>query len=179
MPIFNCLTVEPFSRINDKFITNDMIDATPLDRTVRHCLIDTPPNDPNNRFQSAVYQQIACDIVVETTFDYPYPYISEKTLRPIACKRMFIIVGSKGVLRLLKDKGFLTFDDFIDESYDEIHDAQDRFLSVITQIRKFCDRPLQEIVQYLKDNEHKLEHNFQNLMDLRNKEVAELQEKLS
>jgi hypothetical protein len=156
-----------------------MIDATPLSRTVRHHLVDTPPNDLTNRFQSTVYQKIACDIVVETTFDYPYPYISEKTLRPIACKRMFIIVGSAGTLRLLKEKGFMTFDDFVDESYDDISNARDRFLSVSAQIRKFCDRPLQEIVQYLKDNEHKLEHNFQNLMVLRSKEVAELQEKLS
>lgn len=169
----------PFTRINDRFSVDDRIDASPITKSVRHPYIQTPPRtSTRGMFQPDFYQHIACDIVTETVFDYPYPYITEKTLRPIACKRMFIIVGSYGILSHLKNKGFFTFDDFINEEYDAILDPIERFHAVIGQVHKFCNRSLDEIVQYLKNNKNKFDHNFDNLMSLQEKELSELKQKL-
>jgi hypothetical protein len=111
-------------------------------------------------------------------FDYPYPYITEKTLKPMLCKKIFIVAGPRGVLSHLRSKGFKTFDDFIDETYDSISNPNDRFFAVIDQIHRFCDRPLTEIKQYLSDNKSKFDHNFENLVSLRHKELDELKRKI-
>lgn len=87
-------------------------------------------------------------------------------------------MGPHGVLQLLKSKGFVSFDNIIDESYDEIKNPVDRFQQVINETRKFCDRPLNEIVQYLKNNQHRLEKNFAVLMNLQQQELQELESQL-
>lgn len=179
MPKFNHLYFDPPTRINDLFSLDDRIDASPVSVSERHPMIQTLPNSENEKFQADFYQYIACDIVVETTFDYPYPYITEKTLRPIACKRMFIVVGPTGILSHLRTKGFQTFGDIIDETYDSIADPIDRFLEIKNQIYRFCDRPLEEILQYLHNNKHKFKHNFDNLMSMQSKELDELRKNLA
>jgi hypothetical protein len=175
MPIFNVLRLDPFTRVNDAFVMDHSIDAGPIASPNRPAIIDSPPHTNQTRYQADFYKHIACDLVVETVLDYPYPYVSEKTLRPISCKRMFLILGPAGILSLLHQKGFCTFDDIIDESYDTIQDPCERFHAVMNQAEKFCDRPLQEIVQYLKDNQSRLERNFQNLKNLQTRELHELE----
>lgn len=174
MPIHNLLTVTPLSRVYDFFVNNDEIDASVVTSPKKSAIVHSEPNSPSTRYQADFYQEIACDLVVETVFDYPYPYISEKTLRPIACKRIFIVLGPSGILSLLKTKGFATFDDIIDESYDNTLDPIERFKQVITETRKFCDRPLAEIIQYLKNNQQRFESNFQVLMNLQQQELQHL-----
>ena len=176
--MFNLLTLNPVTRVNDSFVQDQTIDASPSNVSIRHPLILPEPKSWPVTDQVLFYQHIACDIVVETVFKYPYPYVSEKTLRPMACKRMFIVLGPPGVLKLLHSMGFKTFDDFINEDYDNISDPIDRFLAVNEQIHQLCDRPLEEIVQYLQTNESKFDHNFSNLVGLQEKEIKEISSKL-
>jgi len=178
MPIFNVLSLDPFIRVNDAFVMDHSIDARPIEFPIRPSIIDSEPNSKETRYQADFYQYIACDLVVETVLDYPYPYISEKTLRPILCKRMFLILGPVGVLSLLRNKGFYTFNDIIDESYDNISDPSDRFRAVISEAEKFCSRPLQEIVQYLEHSHSKFEHNFYTLTNLQELELLDLEKSL-
>jgi hypothetical protein len=166
------LSVNPPSRINDHWVTNDQINASAITCSVRDDRLAGKPNDPKYRFQADFYKKFACDIVSETVLQYPYAYISEKTLRPIACKRMFVILGAPGTLKLLQSKGFFTFGDFIDESYDDIADSQTRFLSVIVEIEKLCCTPLPEVKQYLHSIKSRPEHNFTVLQNLQSQELA-------
>jgi hypothetical protein len=179
MPIFNVLKIDPFTRVNDLFVQDQRIDASTNKVNIRHPLILSGPNSASSRYQAQFYQHAACDFVVETVLDYPYPYVSEKTLRPLASKRMFIILGPVGILKLLHSKGFETFDDFIDESYDTIQDPSNRFFAVNEQIHRFCNRPLEEIVQYLHNNQHKFDHNFDTLKALQQQELKEIVSKLA
>ena len=179
MPIFNVLKIDPFTRVHDLFVKNQQIDAFPNRVNICHPLISNGPNSVSSRYQAEFYQHAACDFVVETVLDYPYPYVSEKTLRPIACKRMFIILGPVGILKLLHNKGFETFGDFVNESYDAIQDSSDRFFAVNEQIHQFCDRPLEEIVQYLHNNQPKFDHNFNTLKTLQQQELKEIISKLT
>ena len=172
------LTLVPPARINDQFPHRGEIDVSPIDSSVFHPIVKGLPNDPTYRYQSDFYQNIACDIVVETVFDYPYPYITEKTLRPIACKRMFILIASQGCLLLLKKYGIMTFDDIIDESYDSIADPHTRYKTVIAEIRRFCCLPMNTIKEYMKQNQHKLEHNFNTLTLLHDCELMSISKQL-
>ena len=160
MPIFNVLKIDPFTRVNDLFVQDQRIDASANRVNIRHPLILSKQNSASSRYQAEFYQHAACDFVVETVLDYPYPYVSEKTLRPLASKRMFIVLGPAGILKLLHSKGFKTFSDFIDESYDAIQDPSDRFCVVNEQKHRFCARPLDEIVQYLHNNQNNFDHTF-------------------
>ena len=175
--MINLIEVLPKTTINDQFVSDNSIDASsPGNVDIRHPLI-TGFNS-HTRYQADFYKYVAVDIVVETVINYPYPYISEKTLRPLACKRMLIILGAPGTLKLLKSKGFVTFDDFINESYDDIQDPPARFKAVEKEIKKICDTPLEDIKDYMKNNSEKFEHNFSVLVNLQNTELKQIAEKL-
>lgn len=178
MTVKHILIPTPLVRINDEFFkSNANIDATPIGKNITHPLIPDGPNSPKSRFQADFYKNIGCDVVSETVFNYPYPYISEKTFRPIACKRMFIILGAPNTLNLLHTKGFETFNDFIDETYDIIPDPEERFLAVVKEVEKLCKKPTEEVIEYLRSIKTRLEHNFKTLKNLENTEIEELKKR--
>ena len=92
-------------------------------------LIDSKPN---------LYYNLACDITIsdyertfisiisETLMDEDTLFISEKTWKPIMVGHPFIILGNKDSLKYLKSLGYKTFDKWIDESYDDILDENER-----------------------------------------------------
>ena len=109
------IVTDPFTRVNETWADNT-VPWSVVAQNYKHPLIQGHAND--TRFQTEFYKHIAVDIVTEFVYNYPYPQISEKTLRPISCKRMFILVAAPGTLALLHRKGFRTFADVIDEEYD-------------------------------------------------------------
>lgn len=121
------------------------------------------------------YSKFALDIVAETVFDYPYAYISEKTLRPILHKRPFIIVGAAHTLYMLRHKGFQTFDMIIDETYDTILDPAQRFHSVCKSITNFTMQPLEKIRNDVAAISNVLEHNHTHLKNLEDIEIKQLE----
>lgn len=173
------LLTETKTRVNDLFITNDSIACTIPSTKISHPLIVGSAKDKDSMYQADFYKKIALDIVTETVFNYPYPYISEKTMRPIACKRMFIVVGAPHTLKLLHSKGFETFNDFIDESYDDIICATDRFHQVVKTIQTFLSIPLDNIKNFYQAEQKRFDHNFQILTQLRDQEHHQLKIRLN
>ena len=167
------LIPEQPTRVNDRFIFDGSIDASPLQHDITSNLVPGHPNDEHSRFHAAFYKNFALDIVTETVLNYPYPVITEKTLRPIACKRMFVVFGPPNVLRLLHQKGFQTFGDFINEDYDTISDPQLRFKQVVHSVTNFMSVPLENVKQYYRQNQTKFEHNFSILKNLRSVELQQ------
>ena len=125
-------------------------------------------------YQADFYKNFGLDIVTETVFDYPYPFITEKTLRPITSKRPFIVVGAVGTLNLLRKKGFRTFNQILDESYDDIINPSDRFDSVTASIKNFVTQPLDKIKNDVISISDVLEHNFQHYLMLEDIEISQL-----
>ena len=167
------------TRVNDRFIACSDIDSRPPDQDINSVFIEFTPEDDRSRFQPAFYNRFALDIVTETVFDYPYACITEKTLRPLACRRMFVLVAPSGVLSLLKSQGFVSFDNLLDETYDSIQEPQKRFLAVMATIRQFCSLPMDHIRAYMKENYWRLEQNFQVLKHLKQHQLAQLRQQLS
>lgn len=171
----NLIKLVPPTRVNDHWIFDQSINATTFGcKNFKHPLISGGPNDFATRYQADFYRHISLDVVVETVLDYRYAYITEKTLRPISCKRMFIVLGACNSLKLLRSLGFITFDDFIDESYDSIKDPKKRFLAVKKEIIRICNMPLDSIKQYMSENVHKLESNFSVLENLQHRELKKI-----
>jgi hypothetical protein len=177
----NIVTAIPWSRVNDQWIRTEKINGEPVTHSVTHSLIPGSPGlscgSPiyaNTRFYADFYSNIALDIVTEGAYHYPYPFISEKTIRPIVCKRLFIILGPANTLATLHNKGFETFGDIIKEDYDSITDPEERFLSVVKEIENFCAKDLDEIKQYYLDNKQKFDRNFNRLLQLHNEELEQI-----
>lgn len=87
------------------------------------------------------YKKSALDVVLETVFDDTKLHLTEKTLRPIACGKPFIIVSTPGCLGYLRDYGFETFGEYIDEGYDNILDPLDRLQAIINVMKHVSDLP--------------------------------------
>jgi hypothetical protein len=84
------------------------------------------------------YACTAIEVVLETLFDDSRLHLTEKTLRPIACGRPFILMATHGSLQYLRDYGFRTFDGLIDETYDTIEDPRQRIDAVVHEMSRIA-----------------------------------------
>jgi hypothetical protein len=105
------------------------------------------------------YQSTEIEVVLETLFDDDRLHLTEKSLRPIACKQPFILMATHGSLQYLRDYGFETFDSVWDESYDQIQDPVLRMQAIIDVMRDISAWSAEEWIS----NKHRLaqiaEHN--------------------
>ena len=82
------------------------------------------------------YTQTGMEIVLETLFDDSRLHLTEKSLRPIACGKPFMLVATAGSLKYLRSYGFETFGDLIDESYDLETDPVARLTAVVKEMSR-------------------------------------------
>jgi hypothetical protein len=85
------------------------------------------------------YNSTDIEVVLETLFDDERLHLTEKSLRPLACKQPFILVGTQGSLEYLRNYGFKTFGDIWDESYDQERDHQARLSAIATLMKTISD----------------------------------------
>ena len=102
-----------------------------------------PPNTAESG-SSADYcgsDYVACgiEIVLETLFDDNRWHLTEKTLRPIACGKPFILAATPGSLQYLQNYGFETFAGLIDETYDTIADSCRRLDAIVAEMKRIAD----------------------------------------
>lgn len=80
------------------------------------------------------YMDSYCHLVLETFFDADGSnrcFISEKVFKPIRHGQPFVVFGTPYTLKTLRQLGYRTFDNYIDNSYDEIEDNTERFKRLI------------------------------------------------
>ena len=82
------------------------------------------------------YQHTAIEVVLETLFDDARWHLTEKSLRPIACGRPFILAATAGSLQYLRSYGFETFGSVIDESYDTVQDPVERLQRICKEMKR-------------------------------------------
>jgi len=87
------------------------------------------------------YANCALEVVLETVFDSTKHHLTEKILRPIACRRPFILASTQGSLQYLRSYGFETFDGLIDESYDLEQDPLLRLHAITNEMQRLCSLP--------------------------------------
>ena len=105
-------------------------------------------------FSTRDYQSTEIEVVLETLFDDDRLHLTEKSLRPIACRQPFILAATHGSLQYLRDYGFRTFDQVWDESYDKIVDPHARMLAIIDlmkSIRNWTSQQRHEKIHLLHE----------------------------
>ena len=98
----------------------------------------------------SIYNQTAYSIVAETNYDNNYSFFTEKIVKPILARRLFLVVSGQHYLHNLRSLGFKTFDGIVDETYDSIEDNNLRFKSVCEQITYLINQPQEEILAKVK-----------------------------
>ena len=93
------------------------------------------------------YAHTAIEIVLETLFDDTRWHLTEKSLRPIACGRPFMLAGTPGSLEYLRSYGFKTFGNLIDESYDCITDPVSRLQCIVKEMKRISNLPRNQKIQ--------------------------------
>jgi len=82
------------------------------------------------------YNNTYIEVILETLFDDSRLHLTEKSLRPIACRQPFILAGTANSLEYLKSYGFKTFDPWIDETYDKIADSSERLGKILSEMKR-------------------------------------------
>jgi len=123
----------------------------------KHALLTIPENNTPSwasaDYDAKDYRSTAVSIVLETVFDDKI-HLTEKTLRPLACRHAFVLAAGPGSLKYLRNYGFKTFGHIFDESYDDETDAIKRLEKIISTMKQIqCLTPSQwqeinEIVNY-------------------------------
>ena len=115
------------------------------------------------------------NIISETTFMVPYQYISEKSLKPMAVYRPFIMLGPAGNLALLRDMGFKTFSKWWDESYDNEPDHVKRVEMVYDIANYILNKSYDEIHQMFEEMRDILLYNRKQIRKIPNYFLYNLQ----
>jgi hypothetical protein len=99
-------------------------------------------------------------VVTETVYFDNKLHLTEKVFKPIVCQRPFFLVAAPGNLAYLKSYGFRTFDQWIDESYDEETDHYVRIEKITAEIARLCAMSPATLKQIHKEMQEVLEYNF-------------------
>lgn len=110
-----------------------------------------------------MYVDTYFSLVTETVFDYPYSFRTEKIWKPIFMGHPWIAVANEGYYRDIRNLGFKTYGDLIDESFDQITNNQDRLNRIITVVE---DLSKQGLISFLQAAESTSKYNQQHMQEL-------------
>ena len=146
-------------------------------------------NEVANKWSNVTYEAILSSfihVIIETHYDQleftssPNGYdkefstssITEKTYKPIACQRPFIVLATPYWLRDLKRLGFKTFHPYIREDYDSIENNQLRLQAIVNEIQRISELSRQEFREIIDScNEIALE-NYRILLEKKHAQRA-------
>jgi hypothetical protein len=119
-------------------------------------------------------------IVTETVYFQPKLHLTEKVFKPIVTQRPFILVAAPGNLAYLKSYGFKTFDQWIDESYDEEQDHYIRIEKITNEIERLCQLSPEKLKAMHNEMKIILQYNYDHFYgDFKNIIVDELVDNFS
>ena len=110
-----------------------------------------------------LYNQCAFEVSSET-LTVEGSWFTEKTFRSIAAKTPVVLMGVPGILKDLRNLGFQTYSAYINESYDDIPNEQDRVNRVADTVNDIVSNGS---VAFAKAVEHIAEHNWNRLVELK------------
>jgi hypothetical protein len=90
-------------------------------------------------------------------------FLSEKTFKPVQYLQPFVLLAFPGSLAQFRKLGFNTFDRWIDESYDQIINDQERFDAALHSAKVFYDQPAEKLSNIMLEMLPVLEHNYYTL----------------
>ena len=122
-------------------------------------------NVENYSFHSLMSSKVFFELVNES---WPFVnntlFISEKLLKSIFAKNIFIVFGNPYTLRFLRSLGFKTFSHIFDESYDEKINTKQRVESLIKLLHNLVSLPISDCKKIYDETQEILDYNYNHLM---------------
>ena len=110
-------------------------------------------------------ESIPLELVNETyAFGSDALYFTEKIIKPMLSRSLFLLIGNPFLLSFIKQLGFKTFPHLFDESYDEETDNVKRTNVVLKNLEKFCTIPITDCKKIYDDNAELLDYNYNHLL---------------
>ena len=94
--------------------------------------------------------------------------ISEKTFRAVIHKHPFVLVAPAKSLYYLKRLGYKTFSPYIDESYDDIDNDEERLQAVWKEVERLCSFTDNEWLEWQRGVAEIVNYNYQLIMNKNN-----------
>ena len=143
---FNCLQKRPRGhreQFFDLLCDNDLVTKGLCSYPDRDVWIHGEVHDDSNygSYVSRLHPEYCLQTFVTVVSEPQYfsfensVFNSEKVFKPIACNHPFIVLGGKGSLASLKKRGYRTFRNYFDESYDDIDDDEERMHAIIDVLK--------------------------------------------
>lgn len=136
---------------------------------------DKPSTDYSTPWQRYMnpdwYNRTAFSIVAESYMRDTYhsggvgPEVSEKIFKPLAYFHPFVVAGSQHTLQYLHSQGFVTYDNWFDESYDSVRDDHIRLAMVGRQAEDAIRRWNQQDLPWDRETEQRAEHNHYHMFN--------------
>ena len=115
--------------------------------------------------EPAPYVDTYFSLVTETICaESNYSFRTEKIAKPLAIGHPFVVASTPGFYRDLHKLGFQTFGHVIDESFDQIENAQDRMNRIVSIVTDLCQ---QDLASFLQECYNVCKYNQQHLLELR------------
>jgi hypothetical protein len=132
--------------------------ANEINFTVQEVLVDGVIVSLSQIVPRDIYSQTYYSLVAETQTENSFSFFTEKIVKPILARRLFIVASGQHYLQNLKNFGFKTFDTVIDESYDNEPDLDKRINLILAQVNYLSQQNPAKILEQITPI---VEHNYQ------------------
>jgi len=139
-------------------------------------LLNNPDASPTNYIIESdldYYKNSYFSLVTETFFfkritsgfDEFSIFFSEKIFKPIICKHPFILMCRPNSLKYLRKMGYKTFHPYINESYDEIQNDEERLLAIVYEVERLCKQSETQWIEWLTNVKDIVEFNYNIILN--------------
>lgn len=149
---------------------------------INHCPHELSiDNNVHNKWSNATYTAIFSSfihVIIETHYDqkefscykeydrsFAPSSITEKTYKPIACKKPFIAFSTPYWLEDLRKLGFKTFHPYINEDYDLIENNLDRLIIIADEIERISKLDETSFIELIKKCKDITDFNYNLLLE--------------
>lgn len=123
---------------------------------------------------SDLHHKTLISVITETKFHTNDIFFTEKTYKPIGNKHPFIMVGPYKSLYYLRLKGYKTFSDFFDESYDLEENPTERLLKIGSLCKYINSWSEDQKKSFYTETQSITEHNYKLLKSVEFKNTLNL-----
>jgi hypothetical protein len=107
------------------------------------------------------HQKTFISVVTESLVSNKTLFLSEKIWKPIQLGHPFMVLGNPGTLEFLKQQGYKTFSNWINEDYDKSLNFEVRANLICEELKRLSNLTLEEIISIRKEMEPILSYNLE------------------
>jgi len=126
-------------------------------------LLNISPCSFKNLLPLEYMQNSFCHVVAQTRFVSPFSISDERVRQTMLACRPFIILGPPHSLEFIRDQGYKTFNNFFDETYDNLEDHKERLFAIFDLLNSIETFTIDKCRKLLEKMQVVLEHNFNHI----------------